>query len=168
MARFSLQLVSERNSCADHKATLSEAELCHSCSSSLHCPCRCLCLRVAACAARSADPNRTLLLPFGGHYVGDFNVKQQQNGQGIEYHPDGKIAASGHWADGQLHGLGVTWGRTGKMADCGRFEHGRLVVQFPVPCALLPADPANDICQSFFTATGCCGRRVTCCALIIS
>lgn len=59
-----------------------------------------------AWAARAADPGRTLLLPNGRHYVGDFNADFQPHGRGTEYRADGSEAASGQWSDGKLHGRG--------------------------------------------------------------
>ena len=59
-----------------------------------------------AAAARAAPVKLTLLLPDGGHYVGDCNEDSVPHGEGTKYRADGSEAASGQWRDGKLHGRG--------------------------------------------------------------
>ena len=59
-----------------------------------------------AAAVRAADPKRTLLVPAGGHFVGDFNADFRPHGEGTQYRADGSEAASGQWRDGNQHGHG--------------------------------------------------------------
>lgn len=62
------------------------------------------CLTVRALPA--ADRDRTLLLPNGGRYVGDFNADFRQNGNGTEFRANGSEAASGQCRNGGMHGCG--------------------------------------------------------------
>ena len=84
----------------------------------------------------------------------------------MAYRADGTAAASGHWSNGQLHGLAVTWDERGKMMECGRFEYDCLMAECPVPRSLLPDVPANDIRQSSInqlrtaTAATCCAHAL--------
>ena len=59
-------------------------------------------------AARAADPERTLLMPNGGHFVGEleFNAEFRPHGEGTEYSDDRSEYASGQWRDGKMHGRG--------------------------------------------------------------
>ena len=113
--------------------------------------------------AKVAPSNHTLLLPDGGHYVGGYSEDHRQDGNGVAYRANGTAAASGHWTNGRLHGLAVTWDEHGKMKECGRFEPGRLVAECAVPRSLLPDDPATNNCQPIFnqlrTAAGCDAQR---------
>ena len=47
-----------------------------------------------------------LLLPDGGHYIGEFNADSRPHGEGVEFRADGTETASGQWREGQLHGRG--------------------------------------------------------------
>jgi len=98
---------------------------------------------VAPRAARAADPGRTLLLPNGGHFVGEFNKEFRPHGEGTEFRADGSEAASGQWrhgkmngrgkgispcghrfdgelVDGKRSGLGIQWDTAGNVNKCGR------------------------------------------------
>ena len=61
---------------------------------------------VSVRALSATDRDRALLLPSGGHFVGDFDEQHQPHGQGVEYHADGSEAASGQWCEGKQHGRG--------------------------------------------------------------
>ena len=94
-------------------------------------------------SAKAADPNRTLLLPSGGHYVGDVD-RERQHGRGTEFHSNGSAAASGEWRDGKLHGFGVKWNADRGLQQCGRFEDGELVESRTVPLVKLPAGDLHN------------------------
>ena len=63
-----------------------------------------LCLRCCTTAAKGAPPEITLLLPNGGHFVGDFNAQFIRHGEGVHFSADGSEVASGQWRDGKQHG----------------------------------------------------------------
>lgn len=96
-------------------------------------------VRIEIPAAGSAPLEHTLLLPVGGHFVGDFDIDLRPHGVGTQYHADGSEEASGDWRNGQLHGLGVRWNQTRSLLECGRWSHGKLVQSRPVPCINDPA-----------------------------
>ena len=68
---------------------------------------------------------RTLLLPSGGHYVGEFNAQHQPHGQGVEYQANGSEAASGQWHNGELHGCGKRSLPSGHRCE-GEFVAGKM------------------------------------------
>ena len=76
-------------------------------------------LSLSDAAALAAPVQRTLLLPDGGHFVGEFSADFKPHGEGIEFAADGTERASGQWRDGFQHGHG--WQL---KADGNRYEGG--------------------------------------------
>jgi len=119
-------------------------------------------------AAQKSKAERVLLLPSGGHYVGDISADFRQDGLGSEYRADGSecasgqwhdgklhglgteygahgsVSASGEWADGKLHGFGLRWDQDGELEECGRFEKGELEEECAVPLSKIPAGAVHN------------------------
>lgn len=74
-------------------------------------------------AARAALAENTLLLPTGGHFVGEFDAEFKPHGKGAEYRADSSELASGQWRDGKLHGRGNETYDNGRYE--GEFEAGK-------------------------------------------
>ena len=78
---------------------------------------------MTAQAIPAADRRRTLLLPGGGHFIGDFNEDFKPHGNGMQYRADGSKAASGQWRNGELHGRGEQIHPDGSRYE-GEFTNG--------------------------------------------
>lgn len=64
-------------------------------------------LLAAFATAKDADPSRLVMLPTGGHFVGEYDMTTSQpHGQGKEYDSGGKLVRSGEWRQGWPHGIG--------------------------------------------------------------
>ena len=101
--------------CRGQDAECSLPTVAHRCSCKLSLKAHCrrsllslipLCLRCTATAAKGAPPDRTLLFPDGGHYVGEFNAQFMRHGEGVRFSADGSVLANGQFCDGKQHGRG--------------------------------------------------------------